>query len=85
MIIEFYNRCFYRDIINNRPNLKVGGPLCRVNKGYFETSLNKLCGYKTDIGFIHNDEEKKACKEVLTLYIPKEEIEQFKARIEKTL
>ncbi|MHA1819363.1 MAG: hypothetical protein ACTSU2_14070 [Promethearchaeota archaeon] len=70
--IEISNRCFYRESLKKRPRLRIGGPLCRINKGYYEVAFKKLTGLKNEINFIRNDEENNQCIESVTFYIPKD-------------
>ena len=75
LIIE--NRCFLRNPIKHRSNLKYGKAFCRVNKGYVETALKELMGHKIsglDINFISNDDQKDACIEELVIYKKKQNI-----------
>ncbi len=70
VIIE--NHCFLRKPIKNREKLKFGKALCRINKGYFETALQKLLGNKIkkiEINFLENDAEKDACVEEIIFYL----------------
>ncbi len=46
LIVTIKNHCFLRDVIKHRPGLEMGGPLCRINKGYLETALKLLMGGK---------------------------------------
>ena len=72
LVITINNRCFYRESLKKRPRLKIGGPLCRINKAYYETAFKVLTGLKCEIDFIKNDEEKDFCIETITFMIPKD-------------
>jgi predicted hydrocarbon binding protein len=40
--------CFIREVLNKR-GIKVGGVLCRISRGYFETALSKMTGAKVTV------------------------------------
>lgn len=71
LTLTINDRCFYREVCHKRPRLRVGGPLCRINKAYFETALKKLTGFKVDISFIKDVPEKEMCLETISFFIPK--------------
>lgn len=73
LIFEIENRCFFRESLKKREKLKIGGPLCRVNKAYYEVAFKKLTGYKCEIEFTRNDPDKDVCLEKVIFYLPKPE------------
>jgi hypothetical protein len=71
VVLILENKCFLREPIKHRNKLQYGKAFCRINKGYFETALQKLIGDKVgkiEIKFLHNDEQKDACVEQLIFY-----------------
>lgn len=69
--IVFENYCFLREPIKNREKLHFGKVFCRVNKGYFETSMRVLLGdkiKKIEMNFIQNNAENDVCIEELIFY-----------------
>ena len=68
--ITINNRCFFRESLKKRKRLKIGGPLCRINKAYYETALKLLTGLKCEISFIQNDEKIGMCLETVSFWIP---------------
>jgi hypothetical protein len=71
LVLTIHDRCFYREVCHQRKRLRVGGPLCRINKAYFETALKKLTGFKVEIAFIKDIPEKDMCLESITFFLPK--------------
>ncbi|MCP4760285.1 MAG: hypothetical protein GY870_00795 [archaeon] len=69
--IKMAMSCFYRNSLKKRPKLKIGGPLCRVNKAYFEVGLKKITGLKCEVNFIENMKKDECCIETVTFFIPK--------------
>ncbi|MHA1341653.1 MAG: hypothetical protein ACTSRZ_17120 [Promethearchaeota archaeon] len=64
------NKCFFRESLKKRSRLKIGGPLCRINKAYFEVAFKKLTGLKNEISFVQNDEDNDVCLETVAFFIP---------------
>ena len=65
------NHCYLRRLIKNREKLEFGMAFCRVNKGFFETTIKILLEDKIkniEINFIENDEENEFCLEELIFY-----------------
>jgi hypothetical protein len=70
LTITINNRCFFRESLKKRKRLKIGGPLCRINKAYYETAFKLLTGLKCEIGFLQNDEKLGMCLETVSFWIP---------------
>jgi len=70
IIVYIKNKCFFRESLKKRKRLKIGGPLCRINKAYYEVAFKKLTGLKTEISFIQNDEKNDVCLENVSFFIP---------------
>jgi hypothetical protein len=48
--------CFIRDVLNRR-GIKVGGILCRISRGYFETALSKMTGVKVTVRMLQSSND----------------------------
>ncbi|MHA1727146.1 MAG: hypothetical protein ACTSWY_00250 [Promethearchaeota archaeon] len=75
LYIIIQNKCFFRDSLKKKEKLKIGGPLCRINKAHFETAAKKLTGLRTEIDFLKDDKANDLCIETLTVYVPKNSTE----------
>ena len=70
LIMTINNSCFYRESLNRKKLLKIGGPLCRINKAFFETAWKTLTGLRCEIDFKENDDANGHCNETITIYLP---------------
>ncbi len=61
--VSFRNKCYFRSAVSHRPGLKIGGALCRITKGYIETSIAMLTSWKADVRLLGQDEEHCQCLE----------------------
>jgi predicted hydrocarbon binding protein len=68
VLMTINNHCFLRNLIKNRPGIEMGGPLCRINKGYFETALKMLTGKKIELARIGHDVISDMCQESLRFF-----------------
>ncbi len=69
VFVTIKNHCFLRDVIKHRPGLEMGGPLCRINKGYLETALKFLLGgKKVELTRIGDDATFDMCQETLRFF-----------------
>ncbi|GAB4321857.1 MAG: hypothetical protein Kow0069_26340 [Promethearchaeota archaeon] len=68
--ITFDNECFFRPVILHREALTLGGPLCRVNKGYMEVALQRMTGWKVTVKRVGASNGSEACEEQVTFKPP---------------
>ncbi len=69
LTVTMKNHCFLRDVIKHRPGLEMGGPLCRINKGYLETALKLLLGgKKVELTRTGDDPASDMCQETLRFF-----------------
>lgn len=69
LVVAMKNHCFLRDIIKHRPDLEMGGPLCRINKGYLETALKLLLGgKKVELARTGDEPASDMCQETLRFF-----------------
>ncbi|MBD3353264.1 MAG: hypothetical protein GF364_17420 [Candidatus Lokiarchaeota archaeon] len=71
IIVKQQNKCFFRNSLKKKSRLRIGGPLCRINKGYYEKVFSEITGYKCEIGFIRDDKDNDVCIESIVFYVPK--------------
>jgi predicted hydrocarbon binding protein len=70
--IQFINHCYFHQAVSKRPKLTVGGPLCRITKGYFEGALAKLNKWKADLRLVEEVFDKTQCIEEIIFSPPKQ-------------
>ncbi len=70
VIVTMKNHCFLRDVIKHRSGLEMGGPLCRINKGYLEAALKLLLGEKkVELTRTGDDPGADMCLETLRFFM----------------
>ena len=67
--ITLKNTCFFRELTENYDDIRAGGPICRVSKGYFETALTAIVKpkIKVFIGFTKEIPEEHCCFEFIKI------------------
>jgi predicted hydrocarbon binding protein len=65
LVVNMKNHCFLRSVIVKRGGLEMGGPLCRINKGYLETAIKELTGRKVELKRTGDDNGACMCLETL--------------------
>jgi predicted hydrocarbon binding protein len=68
VLVTMKNYCFLRSIIKSRRGLEMGGPLCRINKGYLETALKLLTGKRIELNRVGDDAATDQCIETLRFF-----------------
>jgi predicted hydrocarbon binding protein len=69
IVVSMKNHCFLRSVIVKRPGLEMGGPLCRINKGYLETAIKDLTGKKVELKRTGDDNDACMCIETLRITV----------------
>ncbi|HMF32299.1 MAG TPA: hypothetical protein VKK79_12835 [Candidatus Lokiarchaeia archaeon] len=67
IVVSMKNHCFLRPVIVKRAGLEMGGPLCRINKGYLETAVKELTGKKVELKRTGDDNNACMCLETLRI------------------
>jgi predicted hydrocarbon binding protein len=55
-------KCYMEELYKHRTDLIKGGPLCRINKGYFESALKIMTGKKVLVDQTAAGSEDEMCK-----------------------